>query len=352
VKLKIIWAIAVSAILLVSIIGINDSWALKSQGVSQTRTMLNNICGLDFCDKPQQADEKISNYLGDIKKSSIEAFDYEELENIAHITKTSIVSKDLLLIHYSDGNWELISRLGFSEGLKKSQSESQMEFGGIIDLGSGIQETVGRLAISETSMIRPLSDNVKQIKIYGNVGEKALPNILLTIDYPNRPSQDFILSVGDNGNFDVGLSIDKNTQLGEYRISAKYASAILGNVSLDITEHQVSRLGETVDEKIDSIKLSTNRITIPSSTTLSFILQVSGTVSDYHKGVLIELVLVSDEGVEFTREVPASRDGIFSTFINITPDFPEGKHSLVLKYLGEEVASTTITANPSILTLQ
>jgi len=352
--LKIIWGIVVSAVLLVSIIGFDDSWAKKSQGVSNTRTMVDNVCGLDFCKTQQEIDEKISNYLKVVEKSSIDLIDNEGLENIVHIVKTSIVSKDLLLIHYSDGTWELINRLGFVDRLKKSQSESgksQMEFGGTLDLGSEVRDTVGRLEITDTSVLRPLSDNVKEIKIYGNVGEKTLPYILLIIEFPHKPSQDFIMSVGENGNFDVGINIDKNTELGTYSVSGKYASAILGTVSFDIIEHEISMFGDT-DEKIDSIELSTNRITIPSSVAVSFVLQVTGTLSDHLQGVPVELVLVSDNGEEFSRIIPASRDGTFFTFLNITPEFPEGVHSLVVRYRGEEVASTTLTATPSTLTLR
>ena len=247
--MKLVLGIAISALLLVSIIGFDDSWALKSQGSTLTRTMVGNICGLDFCNVTQEIDEKISNYLGDLEKSSIDVIDYEDLDqSAAHITKTSIVSKDFLLVHYSDGNWELIDRYGFSEGVLRSQSQSgeeQMEFGGTIDLSTGLQDskvndTVGLLQISDTEMTRPLSKEVKNIRIYGNIGDKSFPNILLKIDYPDRPSQNFVLSVDNSGSFEAGLNIDKHTPLGLYQVVATYASASIGNVSFTISEQKIS----------------------------------------------------------------------------------------------------------------
>ena len=73
--MKLVLGIAISALLLVSIIGFDDSWALKSQGSTLTRTMVGNICGLDFCSTTLAIDEKISDYLGDLEKSSIDVID-------------------------------------------------------------------------------------------------------------------------------------------------------------------------------------------------------------------------------------------------------------------------------------
>ncbi len=354
-KLKIIWTIAVSALLLVMIVGFDDSWALKSQGISQTRTMLDSICGIDFCNTSQDYDEKISAYLKGIRTSSISLSDYDDLDkNIAYITKTSNISKDFQLIHFSDGNWQLVNR-SFSEGLKQSISdsgESQMEFGGTIDLSSGLEnkKTVGSLVINESSVIRPFSDKLKEVKISGNVGKKALPNVLLTIAFPDDTTQDFIMPVDNAGNFEVELSIDKNTQLGEFTVSAKYASALLGHVSFDVAEITSAMPGGK--EKINSIDLSSNRVKIPSSLAQSFIIQVTGMVVEHQKGKLVTLELETENGVFLTREVPASRDGEFSTFVRITPDFPEGTHSVVLRYLGEEIARTPITGVSGSLTLR
>ena len=345
---------------MVTIVGFDDSWAIKSQGTSQTRTMLDSICGIDFCNVSQKTDEKISNYLGEIAGSNVNLFDYANLDkNIAYITKTSNISKDFQLVHFSDGRWQLINR-GVVEGLKESQNElgeSQMEFGGAIDLSSGQQniakKTIGKLSVSESIIVRPLSDNVKDIQIFGNVGKKALPNILLTINYPDDRTQDFIISVSDSGDFDAGLNIDKNTSIGTYHVSAKYASSLLGSVTFDVTAQKTSMLKtQSDDQKINSINLSSNKITIPSSIALSYVIQVSGTVADYHKGIMVELVLVSQNGKEFTRKVPTSKDGVFSTFFNITPEFPEGSHMLVMNYLDQEVAKTPIIAMPSSLMLR
>jgi hypothetical protein len=106
--LKIIFTIVFSILLLVTIVGFDDSWAIKSQGTSQTRTMLDSICGIDFCNVSQKTDEKISNYLGEIASSNVNLFDYANLDkNIAYITKTSNISKDFQLVHFSDGRWQL-----------------------------------------------------------------------------------------------------------------------------------------------------------------------------------------------------------------------------------------------------
>ena len=352
--MKLIWGIAISALLLVSIIGFDDSWALKSQGSTLTRTMVGNICGLDFCDTTQEIDEKISDYLRVLEKSSIEIFDLEDFnKSIPYITKTSIVSKDFLLIHYSDGNWELIKHLGFVEGLKKPQSESgqqQREFGGTIDLGSLIEDsdTVGMFLISQSTMIRPISDNIKNLRIYGNIGDELFPNVLVEVKYPDRPSQTFILSVDDTGNFEAEINIDKNTPLGVYEIAATYSSAVIGNVSFTLNEQEIFAFGLPDDKKkINSINLSTNNITIPSSFSSVQIIQISGTIADYNRGNMIEIILVSENGDESTIRIFATSRGEYLTFISITPEFPEGITDILLKYRGEEVAKTTLTAiNP------
>ncbi len=360
--MKLVLGIAISALLLVSIIGFDDSWALKSQGIKQTITMSKNICGLDFCNVTQEIDEKISNYLGDLEKSSIEVIDYEDTnKSIAHITKTSIVSKDFLLVHYSDGNWELIDRYGFAKGVLKSQSqsgESQMEFGGTIDLSAGIQDsdvnnTVGMLQISQSEVLRPISNAIKDIRIYGNIGNKSFPNILLKIDYPDRPSQNFVLSVDDTGSFEAGLNIDKYTPLGLYQVVATYASASIGNVSFTISEQKIAGFGASDDgEKTSSITLSTDQITIPTSFSHVQTIQVSGTLVDYHRGNLVELILEFENGDESPRKITASKKGEFFTFITITPEFPEGVTHIILKYHGKEVARTSLSAFSPLFTLR
>ncbi len=153
-NLKIIWSIAISAVLILLINGIDDSWALKSKGVTQSTILSDKICGIDFCGSSQGMSEKISDYLGNIAKSSNSEFDYEELnQKVPHIIKTRILNGDLRLIQYSDGNWELTNRSALVEGLYQSQSESgdvQMEFGGMIDLSSGLDKSksVGSLSIN------------------------------------------------------------------------------------------------------------------------------------------------------------------------------------------------------------
>ncbi len=360
--MKLVLGIAISALLLVSIVGFDDSWALKSQGIKQTITMSKNICGLDFCNVTQEIDEKISNYLGDLEKSSIEMIDYEDTnKSIAHITKTSIVSKDFLLVHYSDGNWELIDRYGFAKGVLRSQSQSgeeQMEFGGTIDLSAGIQDskvnnTVGLLQISQTEVTRPLSDAIKDIRIYGNIGDKPYPNILLKIDYPDRPAQSFVLSVDDTGSFEAGLNIDKHTPLGLYQVVATYASASIGNVSFTINEQKILGLAASdAGEKTASITLSTNQVTIPSSFSHVQTIQVSGTLVDYHRGNMVELILEFENGEESPRKIIASKKGEFFTFITITPEFPEGVTDIIVKYKGKEVARTSLSAFSPIFTLR
>ncbi len=357
--MKLIWGIAISALLLVSIIGFDDSWALKSQGSTLTRTMVGNICGLDFCDTTQEIDEKISDYLRVLEKSSIEIFDFEDLnKSIPYITKTSIVSQDFLLIHYSDGKWELIEQLGFAEGLKKSQSESELPqraFGGTIDLGSLIEDsdTVGTFLISQSTMIRPISDNIKNLRIYGNIGDESFPNVLVEVKSPDRPSQTFILSVDDTGNFEAEINIDKNTPLGVYKIAATYSSALIGNVSFTLNEHEIFAFGLPYDEnKINSINLSTNQISIPSSFSRVQTIQISGIIADYNRGNLIEIILVSENGDESTRRIFATSRGEYLTFITITPEFPEGITDILLKYHGEEVARTSLSAFSPIFSLR
>jgi len=353
--MKLVLGVAISALLLVSIVGFDDSWALKSHGIKQTKILSDNVCGLDLCSATQNAEQKITNYLGDLEKSSIEVVDYEDLDkNIAHITKTSIVSKDFLLVHYSDGNWELIDRYGFAEGLLRSQSQSgdsQMEFGGTLD--SDVKDNVGQLLVSQPEMTRPLSNAIKEIKIYGNLGEKSFPNVLLKIDFPERPSQNFVISVDNSGNFEATLNIDKNTPVGIYSISATYASILVGTTSFTINEQIILALAaSTKDEKTNSITLSTDVITIPTSYAQVQIIQVSGTLADYHRGNVVELILISENGKEYPRKITASRDGIFFTFFNITPEFPEGVSNIIVKYQGSEVARTSLSAYLPIFTLR
>lgn len=354
--MNLVWGFVIAIILVASVVGVENSWALKSQGVTQTGTNLGKICGVDFCDTPKQIDTKISLYLDDLGTSNIDETSNQNLDDLPYITKTSSVSKDLRLIHYSDGGWQLIGRSTY-EGLKQSYDESGkpvMEFGGIVDLGSDFeeyeQESVGSLSISETSIFRPLADKVEQIQIYGNVGERNLHNVLITIDFPHKDPQDLIMPVDEFGNFDIQLNIDKMTEVGYYEVSAQYAQTFIGSVDFDILDHEISTLGDV--EKINTITLSSDRIKIPSSNAQSFIIQVSGTLADYHKGNFIELTLETENGDAFTRKVPASRDGTFSTFVNITPEFPEGSHSVVMRYLGEEIARTSIIGLPESVTLR
>jgi len=353
--MKLILGIAISALLLVSIIGFDDSWALKSQGSTLTRTMVGNICGLDFCDAPQEIDEKISDYLRVLEKSSIEIFDFEDLnKSIPYITKTSIVSKDFLLIHYSDGNWELIEHLGFVEGLKKSQSESgesQMEFGGTIDLGSFIEDsdTVGMLLISQSTMIRPISDSIKNLRIYGNVGDISFPTILLEVEFPDKDPQNFILSVDDNGNFEAEINIDKHTSVGLYQIVATYSSVLIGNVSFTLIEQELFAFGlSDAETEKSSINISTDQVSIPLSFSRIQTIQLTGIIADYNRGSPIHIVLLSENGEESTVNIFATSKGEFSTFITITPEFPDGITDIILKYRGEEVARTSLTAISSV----
>lgn len=352
--MNLVWGFVIATLLVVSFVGFENSWALKSQGVSQTGTNSGKICGVDFCDSPKLIDEKITSYLDDIDKSSIDASVNLDLDDIPHIIKTSIVSKDLRLIHYSDGNWQLIHHTVISQGLKQSQSETgapQMEFGGTIDLGSGMSDSsLKKLTINESSIIRPFSDKIEQVKISGNVGIRSLPNVLITLEFPDKSPQDFIMPVDEDGNFDVELNIDKKTTLGAYKISAKYKSALIGSERFEISKHESSVIPE--DELTNKIILSSKRIKIPSSYAQSFIIQVSGTLVDYHKGNQVKLSLETENGVEFSRSIPASRDGTFSTFVNITPEFPEGSHFVVLSYLGNEIARTPIIGVVSSVTLR
>ncbi len=67
---------------------------------------------------------------------------------------------------------------------------------------------------------------------------------------------------------------------------------------------------------------------------------------------MVELILVSASGDESPRKIPATKDGVFSTFITITPEFPEGITDIILKYHGEEVAETSLSAFSPIFTLR
>ncbi len=67
---------------------------------------------------------------------------------------------------------------------------------------------------------------------------------------------------------------------------------------------------------------------------------------------MIELILVSANGDESPRKFPATKDGVFSTFITITTDFPEGVTEIIVKYNGKEVARTSLTAISPIFTLR
>jgi len=343
-----ILAFVVAAVFLVSIFAFDDSWAVKSHGSKLTSINSDKICGLELCSDTKKIDEKISDYLKNIEKSSITLSVNEDLsKNLAPIIKTSIISNDFLLVHYSDGNWDIINRSTFADEIPMRGID------GSFDLGSDAEKTVGRLAVSESVIVRPVSSSIKQITINGNVGEQASPNILLQIDFPDRPAQDFILSVNNTGSFEAEFNIKNDTPLGVYRVTATYSSALVGSVSFEIVKNEILAMAaHGTDIQISSITLSTNQVTIPSSNAQIHTIQVSGEIADYHRGNMIQIILVSPNGEESPRMLTATKDGIFSTFIKITPEFSEGVNDIILKYLGKEVARTSLTITSPIFTLQ
>lgn len=340
-------AIAIAAVFLVSMLGFDDSWAVKSKGIPQQTVLSDNVCGLELCSISQNTEQKIRNYLENIEKSNIDAINFEDLGNsLAHITKTSIISKDFLLVHYSDGNWELLNR-------SESAFDIPSRGDGFLDLDSEPQETVGRLAISNDEMTRPLSStNVKEIRIYGNVGEKAIPNVLFSIDLPDKPSIDFILSVDDAGNFEAPIKIKSDTTLGEYHITATYASLLIGEVSFTINENEILANVEHDDDQIvDSITLSTDQLTIPSSYATIQTIQIKGTLADYSRGNLIVLVIVWPDETEHKLTIRATNNGVFNTFLIITPEYIEGMYDIIVMYNLSEVARTSLTITSPTITL-
>ena len=78
------------------------------------------------------------------------------------------------------------------------------------------------LLLSESEIVRPISDEIKEIRIYGSIEKVTQQNIILTITKPDKISQDLTLSVDDTGNFEVNLNIKKTTLLGKYNVKANY----------------------------------------------------------------------------------------------------------------------------------
>lgn len=74
-----------------------------------------------------------------------------------------------------------------------------------------------------------------QVKITGKITGAVGGNVILTITKPDGTSAENMAFVTKTGDFTSLILLDKNSQLGQYQISASYNGAYVGSASFDVT---------------------------------------------------------------------------------------------------------------------
>ena len=288
--------------------------------------------------------------LSDTQESEFDIMTSDATINLSaqsptHITKTSDISKDFTMVHFSDNTWNLLD-LRTEEGIVQSEiaDKMQMEFGGTLSLSDNQPIFAGGLFVEPSFAVKPMGDEQSDIKITGNTLGQNYSTVLLTITYPNTLSQNFITPVDEQGNYRATIEIDKMTGLGNYQVSASHSDFNIGSTNFSIVASIPALTAESLlEEKTNFIAISDPLFSIPSSVATSKVVKVYGNMIDYHRGDPITLKMITQDGQEFYRNIRGAGDGHFETYFNVTPEFPPGTHNIFLIYRFNTLAETTVT---------
>jgi len=351
---------------------VQSAEAIKSDGTPTSKTLSKQICGVSFCDTEQEwsIEDNINEHIGNLLNSQedfvTQSADTDENgdalqsdginSKLPHIFKTILLPEDKIMVQYSDGSWQILS--SDNSNFFNEDGSISFSFGGQLGDSFGGNSmpatSLGNLQLSESKITIPDIGKIGTIEISGNVGTATLPNLLLTISYPDNSFTNFIMPVNNDGAFSIKYFYDHNTVPGTYWIRASYQEFLVGVASFaatiesGITSLESFGVSEETDELPEnSVTVLNKEIFLPKSTFQSTLVELEGVVGDYHRGEYVVISLVFPDGEEKHQRVLATRDGFFQTMLSFEKSYPEGDYGIIIEFRNQEIARNVITVlNP------
>jgi len=94
-------------------------------------------------------------------------------------------------------------------------------------------------------------------------------------------------------------------------------------------------------QKTSSIAVDEEKFEQPSSKYNYQQITITGNIVDYSRGQNVTIIIIDPNESEEIISTFASKKGDVYTLLHITEDSQIGTHQVILKYVGEEIASTS-----------